>query len=826
MVRVPTPGRSSGGDSDDAEDESDASRSSSPGNSSTRTERVSRRAQDRQRDSSESLSSGGSQSGSEESMEIDDAPREDAAEVNRATPDPRVERGARRARDAEQEAVMETEDVRTRTEAAERFRDERERERRESLRTGAGAGVTLGGFATDDLRFEPQDDGGATVKPTESAARERARQQIAEENPGVEPEDIDSLERTDDGYRATIEREQQGPTRADLDPLTALAVPEGRVEDAATGEERIEQLAEDGSPSARVFEAGSTIQAASQDFGENVRAAGEKVVDSPLIPAAAGAVTRDPAMASRTRRALDAEVGSADASVGEQVSSGAAGLAEFPGLVAGGAVQATSLPGVAEAQRQRTGESPDVSGADFAEATTRGATQQAALVRDRPVEAATILAPVAISSGRARVRGRSGSGVSRSTDSIGLESQTRPGGRLKTEAGSLRERGPRSDIADFRTQTQASRQARKSREAGLEFREGLDRFIQDESGQAQLGGRKSRSRSRSRSESQETVDPAGRPQSPDFDPRIFERNRGRGPGRSEGVEPEVGARRPARGGDRSDLRQDIQRARRQPETDLRAATDFSDVAAAQRGGPNVVPGAVNRLERAQEPQVRLDDTLNPTVEDIQPAAVEPEVSPQQDQQLRAERPGKANVRQMSDVLAEATSRQGARDRATGPSRGVGADGDLRPASRSRAAELAASDTLSAVVERSQSRFAQQSRGETTGRGETSINPTPTSVAPPPAPNRGGRGRRNFSLPFGDFPQGGQRDYSPADRAALFDNEFQNPVAAPYQWDDVAAEVLGRDEKEEDRRGPMDGLADFPTDSGDDIKDGFDPLEGF
>jgi hypothetical protein len=781
MVNISTPGGYSDDDPGDDSDGADSSADSSS-SSSTRTERVSRRARDRQ--------------------QVDDAPREDAAEVNRATPDPRVERRARRAREAEQEAVMETEDIRTRTEAAERFRQERERERREALRTGAGAGagagVTLGGFATDQLQFEPQDDGGATVEPTESAERERAREQIARENEDIDVEDIDSLERTDDGYRATIIREQQGPTREDLDPLTALAVPEGRVEDAAAGEERIKQLAEDGSPSARVFQAGSDIQAASQDLGDNVRAAGEKVYESPLIPAAAGAVTRDPAVARGTRRVLDAEValpGGDAAPVGDQIAAGAGGLAEFPGVLGGGIVQTASIPGVARAEQQRSGTTPGIAADTLAKSTARGARQQAALVRDRPVEAATILAPAAVSSGRARVRSRS-------------ESSTRTG---RTEAGD-------PGVTESRSP------GTRARQAGRRARNRVETFLADESAQAQLGARKARSesRSRSRSESQETVDPAGRPQSPDFDPRVFERNRGRGPGRSEGVEPEVGAR-PARGGDRSNFRQDVQRARRQPETDLRAATDFSDVASAQRGAPNVVPGAVNRLERAQEPQVRLDDTVNPTVEDIQPAAVEPELTAQQDQQLRVEQQSELDVRQTSEVAADAATQQAARERATSQSRATGLDSDLRPASRSRAdaAELAASDTRSAVAERSRATFGQESRTETTGR-ETS---TSSTFTPPPPPNRGGRGRRNFSLPFGDFPQGGQRDYSPADRAALFDNEFQNPVAAPFQWDDVAADVLGRDEQG-DRRDPMDGLADFPTDSDDDTKDGFDPLGEF
>jgi len=131
MVNIPVPDGYSDDDSGDDSDGADSSTDSSS-SSPTRTSRVSRRARDRQ--------------------QVDDAPQEDAAEVNRATPDPRVERRPRRALEAEQEAVMETEDIRTRTQAADRFRDQR--------------------------------------------AKERARQQIAEQNPGVEPEDINSVERS------------------------------------------------------------------------------------------------------------------------------------------------------------------------------------------------------------------------------------------------------------------------------------------------------------------------------------------------------------------------------------------------------------------------------------------------------------------------------------------------------------------------------------------------------------------------------------------------------------------------------------------------------
>ena len=199
-MRVPTPGGSSGGDSDDSDEDSDASRSSS-GGSSTRTERVSRRARNQQRSSSSSSSefssAAESQSGGEESMAVDEAPQEDAAEVTRATPDPRVERGARRAREAEQAAVMEPDDVRTRTEAAERFREER--------------------------------------------AKEQARQQIARENEDVDVEDIDSLERTDDGYRAGFTDEFR----------TEQARKQAAVEDPLRDSEDFVATAEDGDVNVR-----------------------------------------------------------------------------------------------------------------------------------------------------------------------------------------------------------------------------------------------------------------------------------------------------------------------------------------------------------------------------------------------------------------------------------------------------------------------------------------------------------------------------------------------------------------------------------------------
>lgn len=673
--------------------------------------------------------------------------------------------------------------------ARENFAERRQRIRtlaRETTRGPADEAVPLSGYDESELRFETNDDGSTTVRPTEDAARERAREQIAAENPGVEPEDIESVERTDDGYRATIRQEPEGPTRDDLDPLTALAVPEGRVEEAAAGEDRIEQLADQGSPSAQAFEAGGTIQGVSTEIGERVETVGEQVVDTPVVPAAAGVLTLDVATAQRTRRILDAEVGGGGASVGNQLASTAGDFAEFPGIVAGGAVQAASIPGVAEAEFQRSGRTPGIDPATLASSTARGARQQAGLVRDRPVEAAAILAPGVVASGRARAR-------SGSRSRTGRTQNNEPG---VTESRSL---------------------STRARQGSQRVRARAEEFLADESAQTQLGGR---SRSRSRSEGQETVDPAGRRQSPDLDPRVFERNRGRGPGRAEPIEPDVSGR-PPRGGDRASFRQDVQRARRQPETDLRQAVEFADAAPAQSGG-NVVPGAVNRAEEAREPNVRVDDTLEASVEDIRAAAVQPELQAQQQPELQTQQEPEVDVRQTPDVDAagDVRDRQDARNSGRQQSRPATPGSDVRAAtsSRSDVADLAVVDTRADV--------SQQTRTDTAERATPTDRITvPTTIGLPDRTPGGGGGRRGFRLPFaGDFPQGGQRDFSAADAGVPFENTFENPVAAPDELDEVAADVLGRDE--DDRRDPMDGLAALPSDPEDRNKSsgGFGALE--
>jgi len=55
---------------------------------------------------------------------------------------------------------------------------------------------------------------------------------------------------------------------------------------------------------------------------------------------------------------------------------------------------------------------------------------------------------------------------------------------------------------------------------------------------------------------------------------------------------------------------------------------------------------------------------------------------------------------------------------------------------------------------------------------------------------------------------------------LGENEWPNPVAAPDELDDVADDVLGRDEP--NRRDPMDGLDDLPSYG--DTSSGSDPME--
>ena len=270
MVNIPVPGGSSdddsGDDSDGADGSTDSSGSSSPSggdrrlqaaadqqdsssssssssssgssvdppDTADRVRRTARRALDSQQSTS---SSTGLQSGGNERMDIDEAPRKDAAEVNRATPDPRVERGPRRALDAEQGAVMETDDIRTRSKAAERFGDQRE--------------------------------------------KERARQQIAEQNPEIDAGDIERLEATDDGaYQAELtdeaRRDLAGPPAEpeggplDSDRVLNRTSPASQLFGLEEREQAIEAEAQQGSRSAQVFVGGESLEAAGVDASRAV----------------------------------------------------------------------------------------------------------------------------------------------------------------------------------------------------------------------------------------------------------------------------------------------------------------------------------------------------------------------------------------------------------------------------------------------------------------------------------------------------------------------------------------------------------------------------
>ena len=369
----------------------------------------------------------------------------------------------------------------------------------------------------------------------------------------------------------------------------------------------------------------------------------------------------------------------------------------------------------------------------------------------------------------------------------------------------------------------------RAQQAGRRARNRIETFLADESAQAQLVRQKqrSKSKSRSRSESKESAEPATGSESPDFGPMVFRPEVGRQ--RLKPIEPELSGRRARGAGDRAKFRGKIQQRRQRrsqvPKKDLRQATEFSNPSQAQaQAGSNVVPRAVNRLETAQEPQVRVDDTLNPTAEDLRAPAAKSKLKSQQKTQLQVKQKQELDVQQRLDVLEEAATQQDVLEVSPGQSREVrvGSKPVLDSRIRNDATEIAGAATQTDVIDPTRTDAVEVGRQRQ--RSQTSEKTTP--VPTPPPPNRGGRGRRTFSLPFGDFPQGGQRDFSPGDRAALFDNEFTNPVAAPDELDDVAADVLGRDE--EDRRDPMDGLADLPggTENDDDNKDGFNPLEEF
>jgi hypothetical protein len=694
----------------------------------------------------------------DEAAETDTAVSDDegrvAAERDAAMPDQPTEGGDRRLQRAEQqqrrEAVAEGSDV--------------------DAENIAAVEQTVGTAGADQALFEAAgtdpEQRRLTGRLTEERRRELARNQIVDQNENVDPGDIERLEETDGGYEAVIDR----PDRGELSPLAALSVPEGRVETAQAGEEAIERRAESGNRFAQGFEAGVSIQEAGRDVADVAEAGGDRVLDSPL-PAAASVAA--PGTASQGARAaaeaLDTEVGRADAAVSEQVSSTAGGFAEFPFLVGGGAVSANAATGLA-VEEAADGE-VDAGRAvdDFAATSGRAAGQQAALVRDRPVEAALILAPAAVSSGRARVRARS--------ESSGRTGRTEAGDPGITESRSARTR---------------------ARQAGRRARNELETLAADESAQAQLGGRQSRSQSRG--ESGSTTEPAGRRTSPDLDPRVFERNRGRGPGRSEGISPEIG-NRPGRG-ERSGFREDVQRARQLPEQDLRQATEFDPVEAGGAASPSGAPGApagvaaseaVERLADAQQPQVQTERAaLDPdaaTQPSVDPdTAAEPSIDVKQATEPELEvdlqpRPTQVQRAGARDEIAVSDQRLRVQnDRAQSGATAATPPPDVRTRSDAKTAGAVDEAVASAAD----------------GRLDTEVSQDPSAGTRRPTDDPG-RPRPPGWIP--DLPgasRGREFDAVGDGLGPLTEQTVENPVAAPGELDEVAAEALGdADDRDDD-----------------------------
>ena len=564
--------------------------------------------------------------------------------------------------------------------ARERFEQQRQDARadRELFRAaGTEPDVPLESFASDDLEFQATGDG-VEVRPTDAAVESQIRQDLSDQA-GVQPSDV-AVRREGDQFVGEVERPPGDDAGGPLDAGRLLNTdsPGTQLFGTEERERAIEQEAVEGSLSARTFVGGEAFGAAGRDasqaLDERVPDLDQSVQAPVLLP---GTNVREVEANPRVG------IGTEGDRVGQQLRDLVVGTPASVGVAAGLAPKAAGDIGL----RVESALGRDVDDdAQIGAGETLGATGAAGQTVVQGAQQQPVGTAVGLLGPGAASRAFRGAGAGGSATRRFLDGETRPGGRLETETPKIRERTARSDTADFRAQTQASRRARQARESG-DASGGLDEFLADERGQLDLTG-SSRSRG---STGESTGDVAGgRQTSPDFDPRVFERARGRGPGRSAGIEPEIGTRGP-RTSETGGFRQQVQRARQVPDEDLRQATDlelsptgrqatlsrevgaggvFGTASAAVTGGQQ------QRLEEAQQPEVRIGDSAlagNVETTALSDLAVGEEIIQAQEPEVAFE----GAFERTDDQLREDTLAGGAAETVTGLDSAVATGQDSR-----------------------------------------------------------------------------------------------------------------------------------------------------
>jgi len=666
----------------------------------------------------------------------------------------------------------------------------RDRTTDEGIRSGGGESATEAPNETDDAAQDTEDaadeltdrDPGSSTSGNgggsgeTGGSQEDAAEELTDRDQGSESEP-DAARPVSPGR--TSGALTSGATDTDPEELSVLAemaVPESRRNEAIAGEGRIQARAQQGETFAEVAEAGVERQSFGQRRAADAEAGVRLFLDSPARAAV------DPiGFATGGRYSpLDATVGADNATVEDQIVSFAGGAVAFPSTIAGGAAQAAGAGGLT-GQDALEGGDVEANFDDVKQTTATAAGRQASLVTDRPVEAALIASPVLVS-GRPSVPRRFSRGASRA-------------------------------------------------------RGGARQFLADESGQAQIGGRKSRSQGKS--QTSEQVQPSSRRSSPELDPRVFERNRGRGGGRSQGVEPEVGSR-PGRSGGGGQFRQNVQRFKEiegAPQRDLRASAESPAANPGGRQGGAAEGAAtagsavdssrqegVELLEEAQQQQVtQQEETFAQTEEQLDVTAAEESADANQLQE-QATQPD-VDPGEVTEIIDSSTSGQESDVSETQDEIGdVGGSGRPRPPA-SRGRERPATDVTPAPDQRPETpaEDTQQRQG-----ADTAPDTTPTGGTPPPGPptgrpttQRGGNRPPRRLPPMPDMPSGGESQFTPRQATQLFDREFTNPVAAPSELDDVASDLLNDVDDTRRRRRRDDDLVSFD----DDLADLDDALEG-
>jgi hypothetical protein len=659
------------------------------------------------------------------------------------------------------------------------------RDQRANLRTEVASQSDV--VDTDDVSVSQDrtDAGGVELEANiqQDAVKENLREDVAASNPGVDADDVAVQQQGDDLVAGTDVSGAEKITDPDAGAVTGSPTtqPVDRTEASSFDEPSLGDPSERerASPLAEMAISEDQRQRALEGSREQLRRANEGSVGATVAEigrqtqeAGVGlreqAVDAIPGTDAGPRASFTSPEGQQSPRVTEQIASGAAGIATFPAVLAGGAIQATG---------QAVEDPIDLQQAQRLPGTTGEALEsQGEFVTNRPVEAATIGAAAAAGSGAVR--------------------------------GSARSAAARGRAA--------------ARSAGQRARSGLETFGADTRAQTQLGRSQSRTRGQSESGGQSVSENA---------PVRRELTEGRRAGGRRAEESGTTVRGEPRTLDRAQNFAQRARERtrlQQPQAEATAQIrELSAPDARVTTSQSVRAGLPDEpsLQRdSQSVDARVFDgtqTESRVLDADDQTALEPR-DPLQDPSI--DRGGQQETTRVFDgdsTTAIARQRQAQRtvsdelglDSRTGLDSDIGLDGDtgLDSNSRGRTRDRASQRDLATTAQTPDQ--SEELIGTPAGRNSTQTPIGRTTFTPTPrTPPRNPRNRRSPPLPLTPDVPGGSGAGGGATFAFSSDETFSSGIAS---FEDVFEDEDGEGRRRDDEESP------FASGSAQIFGDGFD-----